>query len=234
MENEIYDHYIENTFGSAEPCPVKRAQFIYNYSRFFPKDKKAECLDIGPGRGEMLDVLKSFGYQNSRAIDLSLEVTNFCRSRGFICEHVTDTLQYLHKHPSEFEFITLCDVLEHIEKNDVLPLLKGIFHSLKSGGKLLIQVPNMAAEEAALYFYNDFTHVTGFTELSIRQVLLASNFTDINSHPMEMFCYGGIKEFIAKIIRIFFHALTRFRRMMIGAHSPEIITPVFFTLAKKP
>ena len=34
--NEIFDGYIENNFGEQKQCPVKKAQFHYNYKKFFP------------------------------------------------------------------------------------------------------------------------------------------------------------------------------------------------------
>ena len=41
------------------------------------------------------------------------------------------------------------------------------------------------------------------------------------------------KEFIAKMLRPFFHSFTRFRRKCIGAHCPEILTPVFFAVVER-
>ena len=55
--NEIFDGYIENNFGEQKQCPVKKAQFHYNYKKFFPDvQQNPKCLDIGIGRGEMLVV----------------------------------------------------------------------------------------------------------------------------------------------------------------------------------
>lgn len=231
---EIYDHYLENTFGSYQPCKVKRAQFLFNYRRWFPQPGSgAKVLDIGPGRGEMLDVLAECGVTDCTGVDLSEEIVRFCRSRGFVCEWTDDTEAFLLRHENSCDLITVCDVLEHIDRNHTLPFLSAVRCALKPGGKAIFQVPNMAAEDAALYYYADFTHVAGFTELSLKQVLMTAGFSRCELHDYEVFCYGGIKEAAARLLRPFFYAWTRFRRRVIGSHCPNIITPVFFAVAEK-
>lgn len=169
--NDLFKNYIENNFSDHIQCPVKKAQFEYNYKKYFQYNTDLICLDIGPGRGEMLSCTLHF--------------------------------------------------------------LSAIYQALRPGGKVIIQVPNMQAEDATLYYYSDFTHCAGFTEHSFHQIFTTLNFSHFKCFPYEAFCYGGSKEFAAKILRPVFHFATKFRRKCIGSHCPSIITPVFYAVAIK-
>lgn len=232
--NELLQNYIEDSFGSHAPCPVKYAQFNRNYRRFFPATPGPErCLDIGIGRGEMLRCFRDWGFSNGHGIDISASAVNCCQAQGLPCELIPDTENYLRQHAQGFDIITLCDVLEHIEHDAVTGFLGAIREALKPGGTLIVQVPNMQSEVAALMFFDDFTHRCGLTEHSFGQLFAALNFADWRVYPYEAFCYGGCKEFLARILRPFFNGLTRLRRFAIGAHRPRIITPVFFAVAHR-
>lgn len=230
---EVFDTYIENSFAGNAQCPVKKAQFFYNYKKFFPAVDNANFLDIGIGRGEMLSCWQEMGIKNFKGIDISPSAINFCKKLNLSCELVESTEDFLYKHENSYDIITLLDVLEHIPKDRTLDFLKAIKYALKPGGKVIIQVPNMQAVDAVVIFYGDFTHCAGFTEHSFSQIFSALQFTEYEIYPYEVFCYGGYKEFIAKLIRPFFYTFTRFRRKCIGAHCPEIITPIFYTVAEK-
>lgn len=232
--NEIFDGYIENNFGEQKQCPVKKAQFHYNYKNFFPDvQQNPKCLDIGIGRGEMLSCLLEWGMTDVHGVDISPSVIHFCRSLNLPCELVADTGKYLHDHKGEFDYVTLLDVLEHITPQETLNFLRLIQLALKPGGRIIIQVPNMQAVDSNVYYYGDFTHCAGFTEHSLIQIFTTLKFSKYNIYPYEVFCYGGYKEFIAKMLRPFFHSFTRFRRKCIGAHCPEILTPVFFAVVER-
>ena len=76
--------------------------------------------------------------------------------------------------------IVLNDVIEHLEKQELFDLLDAARNALTEGGTLFIKVPNMANPyTGATSFALDFTHQLVFTEISLRQVLLATDFSDI-------------------------------------------------------
>lgn len=231
--NDLFKNYIENNFSDRIQCPVKKAQFEYNYKKYFQYNTDLICLDIGPGRGEMLSCMKNWNIKNFSAIDISPSVVEFCHSLNLPCEWVESSENYLKSKPEYYDIITLLDVLEHIPPSNTLHFLSAIYQALRPGGKVIIQVPNMQAEDATLYYYSDFTHCAGFTEHSFHQIFTTLKFSHFKCFPYEAFCYGGSKEFAAKILRPVFHFATKFRRKCIGSHCPSIITPVFYAVAIK-
>jgi len=151
----------------------------YAALRWLPRDKEARILDLGCGAGEFVEYLRHLGYSNVSGIDYSPEQVAWCRERGL--EQVTqvrDTQAYLRERKGAIDCIVMNNVLEHVPKADIIPLLTLIRETLPPGGSLIIQVPNMANVFGLAARYLDFTHEVGFTEHSLRQVLVASGYEE--------------------------------------------------------
>lgn len=230
---ELFDSYIETAFGEHKQAEFKFAQFEKNYKRFFPPNKNAFVLDIGIGRGEMLSCMKNWGYQNYLGVDISPSTVNYCKSLGLNCLMVGDVTKWLTKRNDSFELITLLDVLEHIKKEETIEFLKALKLSLKEGGILIIQVPNLQAPDGQLHRYNDFTHEVGYVEHSLQQVLKTAGFNEISFYGFEDSISRSWKEIIRIILRAFFWKYTRFIRIINGNLNPEILNPVFYAVVKK-
>src|SRR5450631_4160304 len=226
--NELYENYIVGAYGERKQEQFKFELFEHNYKKYFPLDLNASLLDIGVGKGEMLTCMKNWGYVNYQGIDISPDTIEFCQSMGHPCLKVDDVPQWLINHEARFETITLLDVLEHVPKDNTIDLLKSIRTSLVQNGTLLIQVPNMQAPDSQLLRYEDFTHEVGYTENSLRQVLLAAGFNDISFYGLEQFIFGGTRETIIKMINVAFNKYVKISRMINGNLTPKIIDPVFF------
>ena len=91
----------------------------------------------------MLSCLLAWGYENYQGIDISASTVDYCTSIGLNCERVDDTIDWLGKNQNKFELITILDVLEHVKRNEMLDFLSAIQSSLKMGGRLIVQVPNL-------------------------------------------------------------------------------------------
>jgi 2-polyprenyl-3-methyl-5-hydroxy-6-metoxy-1,4-benzoquinol methylase len=230
---EIFDNYIENAFGEYKQAEFKIKQFEYNYKRFFPLNSSAKVLDIGIGRGEMLVCMKYWGYTEYLGADISPSTVNFCKSLGLNCVLVDDTIKWLSDKDSTFDVITLLDVLEHFQKEDVIIFLKNLYKSLKLGGKLIIQVPNLQAPDAQLHRYNDFTHNIGFVEHSLEQVLIAAGILNSKFYGFEEIISDNVKIKIQKIVRLLYWKYCRFIRGINTNLNPVILNPVFFVVVTK-
>ena len=230
---EIFDNYIENAFGDYNQAEFKFKQFEYNYKRFFPLNSLAKVLDIGIGRGEMLTCMKYWGYTEYLGVDISPSTVDFCKSLGLNCVLVGDTIKWLSDKDSEFDTITLLDVLEHFQKEDVIMLLKSLNKSLKLGGKLIIQVPNLQAPDSQLHRYNDFTHNIGFVEHSLAQVIIAAGILNYKFYGFEEIISDTFKSNIMKFFRLLYWKYCRFTRRINTNLNPVILNPVFFVVATK-
>lgn len=229
---EIFENYVETSFDGYQQADFKFKQFEINYLPLFPPPKNGILLDIGIGRGEMLSCMKKWGYDYT-GVDISPSTVRFCQSIGLECEQTNDTIDFLQRKPNFYSLITCLDVLEHIPRQDTISFLKAIRHSLAEGGKAIIQVPNLQSPFGYLHHFNDFTHVTGFVEHSLAQVLLSAGFKKFELHGFEEIYQSGAKAMIRKILRHFYRKAIRFLRKINCNPNPAILDPVFYAIVYK-
>ena len=117
-------------------------------------------------------------------------------------------------------------LLEHIPKERVIPFLTLIHHALRSGGVLLLTIPNMSNPFSIQMRYRDFTHECGFTEKSIYQVLYIAGFRDILINPSWL----ERKSIKAKIREIILKKLFWF---LGGCNAPDILSSLLIVIATK-
>jgi len=150
------------------------------YHDGLPADREAMILDIGCGDGKFLFFLKRNGYVRLEGLELSTGLADIAGKRAGCPVHVVDdTLAFLSHNRARYDTITMNDVLEHIPKENMIHFLSAVRDSLRPGGNLVVNVPQASGVTSLYCRYNDFTHQTLFTEMSLRQVLLLAGFSDI-------------------------------------------------------
>lgn len=228
---QIFDNYVENSFDGVEQAKFKLRQFDTNYRKLFPAQKAAEVLDIGIGRGEMLTCMRDWGY-TYQGIDISPSTVALCKSLQLNCLVVDDTARWLQGCSKKFSLITCLDVLEHVPREQVIGFLHAIRSSLQEQGQAIIQVPNLQSPFGYLHHFNDFTHVSGFVEHSLRQVLLAAGFKQIQFFGFEEIYRTGPVPALHKLARHAFRSCVRFLRRLNGNPNPKILAPVMYVVAR--
>ena len=118
----------------------------------------SNVIDIGCGRGELLEVLRAAGIQ-ATGIDLNQECVATCRSKGLAVEYA-DLFEYLRGQPdASIGGIACLQVVEHLPP-ERLPEFVALAHAkLKQGAWLAMETPN--PESLAIFarhFYLDPTH----------------------------------------------------------------------------
>jgi 2-polyprenyl-3-methyl-5-hydroxy-6-metoxy-1,4-benzoquinol methylase len=229
---EIFDNYVETSFDGYEQATFKFKQFKENYGKYFPEAKTSLVLDIGIGRGEMLSCMRDWGF-NYQGVDISPSTVKFCKSLNLKCEVTDDTAEWLGLNQERFSLITCLDVLEHVPREHTIGFLKAIRSSLGIGGVVIIQVPNLQSPYGYLHHFNDFTHVNGFVEHSLAQVLLAAGFSTFEFHGFEEVFASSFKQRIRLMLRYFYRKTVKFMRVINANPNPEILDPVMFVVAKK-
>jgi 2-polyprenyl-3-methyl-5-hydroxy-6-metoxy-1,4-benzoquinol methylase len=191
FKDVLYARYVQTIFKDAKPSTLERFEDYARYykktlSPFLPENREAHILDIGCGFGHLLYFLKKQGYMNHFGIDIGEEQIEICRQLVTAnVETASDVPVYLSGQPEKYETVFLFDVLEHIDDEDIFPLLDAIRTSLHAGGRLIISVPNAACFPNLITLYGDLTHRRLFTELSLKQLLLASGFSTVKVFPHE-------------------------------------------------
>ena len=195
----------------------------------YPKD--TAILDLGCGRGYMLEYLKNHNYNNLKGIDISEEQIEFAHKKGFDVK-VSDAIEYLENNVSKFKLIFALDFVEHFYKEELFPLFEGIFSSLEEGGSLIMHTPNGQAIISPKMIYGDLTHLTIFTPASAQQILRIVGFKDIECYepePVPKNIKGIIRLILWKIIKLSFNLI---RLVEIGT-TEKILTQNFIVSAKK-
>jgi 2-polyprenyl-3-methyl-5-hydroxy-6-metoxy-1,4-benzoquinol methylase len=165
-----------------ELCDWKAA--VANPSAFacrqpwLPSNKNARILDFGCGWGKQLLSLWCAGYPNLEGVELVESQAKLAAEgiAGRFPVHCADGRAFLEDRPESYDLVVLNDVIEHVPRSETVPLLSCIQRALSPGGRIVVRTPNMATLFAAYSRYLDVTHVTGFTEFSIVQVLEQAGF----------------------------------------------------------
>jgi hypothetical protein len=79
----------------------------------------------------------------------------------------------------ELGVVTATDVLEHLEKDEILATFDAVARALVPGGVLVARVPNAVSPFGGHIRYGDFTHEAWFTAASIRQLAGAAGFGSV-------------------------------------------------------
>ena len=227
---EIYKKYIDNSFDGHYQADFKFHQFELNYKKFFCRSVNPKVLDIGVGRGEMLSCMKNWGH-NYHGIDISPSTIEFCKKIDLSCELVDDTEFWLRDNQNQFDIITCLDVLEHISKDRLIHFLEATRKSLNKDGIAIFQVPNLQSPFGYLHHFNDITHISGFVEHSLNQVLLSAGFDKISFYGFEELYEKTTKIVIKKVLRFFYRRIIRFLRTINSNPNPNILDPVFYAVA---
>ena len=114
-------------------------------------------LDIGCGRGELLDVLRA-PVSPRPGVDTDAAMVERCRQKGHIVEQV-DGLAYLRsQRDGSLPAIFAAQVVEHLPYTELLAFLELSREKLRPGGQLIFETVNPHSLEAFKTFYTDLTH----------------------------------------------------------------------------
>lgn len=147
-------------------------------AEWLPKDHNAIVLDVGCGGGILLLSLWESNYKNIMGIDIS---NNMCEiARENLPKEISiinsEAIIFLRNVRSKYDLITLFDMIEHMSVDQAFQLLKRCHDALKPEGNIVIRTPNMANTLSAYSRHIDITHVQGYTEWSLFQLLDATGF----------------------------------------------------------
>lgn len=181
LSPDLYENYFSTSYlprNDVSEAGMKSATATYRrqFAEYLPTNRRAPILEIGCGVGGFLNCCRELGYSDVHGIDISADQVEFCRSSGFPNVEHADALTYLRSENHQYHVVVMSDVLEHIERGEVLPTLSAVLESLEPGGRLILRVPNLSNPWNLRTRYVDFTHEVGFTTESIAQVLRMSGF----------------------------------------------------------
>ncbi len=212
----------------------KRRSIVYQkqFRGFLAEDKSSEILDIGCGNGSVLWWLQQSEFTNASGIDISEEQVEVAHKLGVKNVQQADLKQYLKEKPKSYHVIFARDIIEHFKKHEINEVLSLCYDSLKSNGRIIIQVPNAESPFGSRIRYGDFTHEIAFTTSSLSQLLKMLGFKEVQCYPAEPTIHG-IKSLIRFMLWKFVEAFYKFLLFAELGSGRRIVTQNIIVVAKK-
>jgi ubiquinone/menaquinone biosynthesis C-methylase UbiE len=155
--------------------PKQLAKYLFDS---FEMKHQSKMLEIGCGRGEMLQNFKELGLK-VQGIDLSPKAPEFQKDIDIKVGNVEE--ENLPYEDNSFDIIYSKSVLEHFYYPE--RYIKEAYRVLKPNGLILTLVPDW--ESNYKIYFDDYTHRTPFTTISLNDILKIHNFKDVHVYKFR-------------------------------------------------
>lgn len=173
--------YLDIVYDKAEKpltsYPEKLVSYIIACCQLAP-DTDMSLLEPGVGRGEHLRIFKDMGFKvrgldiSARSAEISPDLDiDIMDSDGNEWPYSDDT----------FDIVYSKSFIEHLEHPEVY--MKEAYRVLKPGGQVINLTPDWAANH--IKFYDDYTHKTPFTAISLANITKVSGFESVNAYTFR-------------------------------------------------
>jgi len=238
-KNKLFESYLDSHIRSREGLP-ESSDYLLN-TKYFGKiidriniNKDSKILDIGCGVGFFLYAFKRNDFTNLRGVEFSKELVEIANGFDLNCVVQGDIFEELSK-KEKFDLIILKDVIEHFEREEIFTILELANEKLNDTGKILVQVPNANNLFSGRILYNDFTHELSFTKDSLRQILFANGFINLNFYKNEPYLYDilSLKRILKYIIKSTYHKIVQILLYVEDMSRPVIVSESIIVIAEK-
>jgi SAM-dependent methyltransferase len=143
----------ENAFRGSEEMILQRQR------AYLPLlEGHGPVLDVGCGRGELLQLLKGAGV-SAQGIDTDEGMIQRCREKGLDEVQVADAVEFLREAPrGSLGSIVALQVIEHLPYAVLLAFIDESLAVLRPGGRLIVETVNPHSPGALRAFWTDPTH----------------------------------------------------------------------------
>lgn len=163
---------------NARPYTNYPEKLIYYLFNAFDIKEGMKLLEPGCGRGEHLRLFKNLGVEVF-GLDVSPESPLYAKDLNINVSNLdNDKLPYPDNY---FDVIYSKSFLEHLQNPS--KFLEEAFRVLKPNGLLLSMVPDWESQHKK--FYDDFTHVSPFTFISLKNIQLVTGFSEVNVYKFR-------------------------------------------------
>lgn len=181
-EHEKFMLYLQEVFRGSETVVHERLNQSLDLLKDYlpgPVPGMKPILDIGFGRGELLNMLKERGYPTF-GVDTNAAMVDYVRQRGHKAEEA-DVFDFLASQPDgAFSGIFSIHVIEHFGFEDQLRLAKLAFQKTAPGGFISLETPNPLCNETLMNFSIDPTHQRLTVPNFLYALLAYAGYDDLN------------------------------------------------------
>ena len=163
----------------AEPVHRKVWKLITDFLLpYFELHEDANVLELGCGHGNWIGAIPA---QNRYALDINPDVHNMVKQSGFFeIETYVGPCFNLEMFPDQtLDLILASNLLEHLELEEVFGTLNEVSRTLKKNGKFCVIQPNFSL--CPRQYFDDYTHRSVFTAVSLNDILEAHGLRVIHS-----------------------------------------------------
>jgi 2-polyprenyl-3-methyl-5-hydroxy-6-metoxy-1,4-benzoquinol methylase len=173
LRSRIYDSYQRTTASHGQS--EMRADQLYGQLRRrwrdrLPEDHGLPTVDLGCGTGEFVMFLQKEGFSAAEGVDLGAEQVELARSLGARNIVHGSAREYIADQSDRFGLITAFNLLEHLDRMEMVDLMDAVVAALRPEGRFIAMVPNAKGLFGAQVRFADLTHEMSFTPRSINQL----------------------------------------------------------------
>lgn len=139
-----------------------------------------DVLDVGCGRGELLDALRARGVR-AMGVDLNHAMVELCRARGLNVQE-SDALSFLQRQaPAALGGLVAIQVVEHFTPAYLSAFLAAAHEALRPGAPLVLETINPACWSAFFETYiRDLTHQRPLHPDTLKYLVQANGFIQVD------------------------------------------------------
>lgn len=139
-----------------------------------------DVVDVGCGRGELLDALRERGVR-SRGVDLNHAMVELCGARGLVVEE-SDALSFLQRQPpGSVGGLVAIQVVEHFTPAYLSAFLSAAYQALRPGAPIILETINPACWSAFFETYiRDLTHQRPLHPDTLKYLVQANGFAQVD------------------------------------------------------
>jgi SAM-dependent methyltransferase len=181
LASQTYVGFEDAFRGSPEDIRSRLHEYVTLFSG------ASAVLDVGCGRGELLELLAANGI-TGRGVDLNHAMVERCRAAGLDVTE-SDAVTYLDAQPDEsLGGMVAIQVVEHLQAAQLLRLLELSHRKLRPGSRVVLETINPACWYAFFSsFIRDITHVHPIHPDTLRYLLVASGYQRVEIQYREPF-----------------------------------------------
>lgn len=218
---------------TAAKLEARARQWEAQLAEFLPPSTDDPILDGGCGDGAVLWWIQRRGYSRAEGVEVSGEQVAIAQAAGVQNVHLCHLRDFLlAANSGTYALIILRNVLEHFRKEEVIELLQLCHRALRSGGHILVQVPNGESPFFGRIRYGDFTHELAFCTSSLAQVLSLIGFDEHRFRPVRPIFGGRLRALRALRWRVVEECYRTLVAAEVGAR-PAVVTLDILAHARK-
>lgn len=191
LRDRLYAAYATTHAGHADAATTALI-FQREIAPHIGRGKGARIFDIGCGQGALVRACRAAGYTRATGIDISPEQVALAQEAGLgHAVELGDFRTALRTRPGSADVVLATDVLEHLNRAELLEAMDCIRVALAPGGVLIARVPNAGSPFGGLIRHGDMTHESWFTARSLSQLCRATGFRPPEVFPCSPVAHGA-------------------------------------------